>query len=112
MIDVNPLDLELTSEGIVTGATAGEPEQFSATIANQDGVRVGVWRCEPGEFPWSWENAEMFHVIEGAGTITDEDGREHEVAPGKVFFMPAGSSAKWKVTKTIRKSWVVANPEQ
>lgn len=110
MISVFPLELDLTSKGVVPGATAGEPEQLSARIASQDGMRVGTWRCEPGDFPWSWTDAEMFHIIEGEGTITDEAGNVHEIAPGKVFFMPAGSSARWHVTKTIRKSWVVADP--
>ena len=111
ILDVDPLALDLTPKGTVKGATAGSPEHASAVIASQDGMRVGTWRCEPGEFPWEWKAAEMFHIIEGEGTVTDEDGTVHELAPGRVFFMAAGSRAWWKVTRTIRKSYAVAVAE-
>jgi uncharacterized cupin superfamily protein len=108
VIAVDPLSLELTDKGIVKGATAGEPRHASAVISDQDGLRVGTWRCEPGEFPWSWPNySEMFHIIEGEGTITDQDGVVYDIQPGRVFFFAKGSTALWKVTKTIRKSYVV-----
>ncbi|MDF2045015.1 MULTISPECIES: cupin domain-containing protein [Microbacterium] len=110
IIDALPSDLALTSKGLVPDATSGDPEQFTAPIASGGGLRVGTWMCEPGEFPWSWTHAEMFHIIEGEGTLTDADGCVHVIAPGRVFFMEAGDTGTWVVTKTIRKSWVV--PEQ
>ena len=107
IIDVYPLDLPITSNGVVADAVGGDPVHASAVIADQDGLKVGTWTCEPGEFPWTWSYAETFYIIEGEGTVTDSHGHVHELAPGKVFFMPAGSSGRWKVTKTIRKTWVV-----
>ncbi|MGY1746570.1 cupin domain-containing protein [Blastococcus sp. SYSU D00695] len=112
MIDVNPLDLDLFPLGVVDGATAGDPQHSAAVIAEQDGLRCGTWRVTPGEFPWASANGEMFHVIEGEGTITDHNGDVHEIAPGKVFYQPAGTTVHWKVTKTIRKSFAVPTAAQ
>lgn len=110
MIDVDPAELTLTSNGLVPGAYGGEPVHSSAVIAEQDGLRVGIWTCEPGEFPWNWSHAEMLHIIDGEGTVTESNGRVHVLAPGKVFFMEAGSSGHWKITRTVRKSYAVPSP--
>jgi uncharacterized cupin superfamily protein len=112
MISVFPLELDLFALGAVTGATAGDPQHAGAIIVEQNGIRVGTWRCEPGEFPWTSANGEMFHVIEGAGSITDEEGAVHEIAPGKVFYMTPGATVHWKVTETVRKSYVVPAPQE
>ncbi|MET4638889.1 cupin domain-containing protein [Mycetocola sp. 2940] len=109
MIAVEPLEVPLASRGVSPGATDGHPEQFSATILAETGLRAVVWTCDPGDFPWKWENPEVFHIIEGAGTITDAAGRIEELRPGRLFVMSPGDEVVWHITETIRKVLVVPN---
>jgi len=62
-----------------------------------------VWECTEGRFNWHYAEDETLVVIYGEAFITNERGEERRLGAGDMCFFPAGSSATWRVTDTIRK---------
>ena len=50
------------------------------------------------------------YLLEGAGTIVDDDGTTHELTPDSVLILPFGWSGHWNITQTIRKVYVHTTP--
>lgn len=89
-------------------ATAGDPHEsyFSAYVDGQ--TEVGVWECTPGRFPGTQEGiSEMMHLLSGRATITDEDGKRHELGAGTLFVLPDGWRGEWDVQETVRKVYAI-----
>jgi uncharacterized protein len=89
-------------------ATEGDPHDACLVAYEEGGVETGVWECTPGTFTSRWDGiVETFHVTAGAGTLTDGDGVAHPLRPGAVITIPPGSTGTWRITETLRKSYVV-----
>jgi uncharacterized cupin superfamily protein len=63
-----------------------------------------IWECEPSEFPWTYDSAEVCLLIEGQVTVTTDEG-EVSFGPGDLVRFPAGLSCRWKVTERVRKHY-------
>ena len=84
---------------------AGAPEARSTMLArSQDRTsHIMAWECTAGEFVWHYAEDETIVVISGEAFVTDEAGMERRLAEGHVALFPAGSSSRWRVTRTIKK---------
>jgi uncharacterized cupin superfamily protein len=84
---------------------AGTPTASNAVVAvSRDGLaKTIVWHCTEGSFRWIYDVDETIHILEGAVTLTCEDGSVREIGPGDIVFFPEGSTAVWRVTKPVRK---------
>lgn len=106
MQSMSGADAALEPTGTERDIVAGDCRTSAKQLIESSGVRTGVWSCTAGVWRSTWENWEQFTVLAGSGTLTDQSGVTHVLAPGAVVFIPAGSSGVWDVTETIRKSYV------
>ena len=85
--------------------TAGDPVAKGRFLWQSDDKCLGngVWTCEPGSFNWDYTWDETIYFVEGEVTITDQDGEGDTYKAGDLFFVQAGTKARWVVTKTVRK---------
>ncbi len=60
------------------------------------------WECEPNEFDWRYEAAEMAYIEEGR-VIVRADGESIELTAGMIVTFPAGLECRWQVIEAIRK---------
>lgn len=74
-------------------------------VALVDGMEVGVWDHTEGTSTHV-ELDEVFVVISGSVTVT-EDGREPiRFGPGDVGILREGARTTWTVHETLRKVWI------
>jgi uncharacterized cupin superfamily protein len=91
------LDAERNSSGDVTTAVAA--------LATHGDMEVGVWEHSVGTST-DTEVEEVFVVLQGAGTVTCEDGGRIDLAPGVVGLLPMGAKTTWTITEPLRKVWI------
>jgi uncharacterized cupin superfamily protein len=68
---------------------------------------TGLWECEPGKFARSVAQAEVMHILRGAGTFTPAGGTPLEFRAGDTLFFPQNTTGAWDVKETIRKLYVI-----
>jgi uncharacterized cupin superfamily protein len=89
-------------------AVEGEPTESELVIHKDDAHEVGIWEVTPGTFPGAKDGIwEVMHFVRGAGTITSESGDVVEIRPGVVVYAPDGWRGTWRVTETVRKTYVI-----
>ena len=93
--------------------TGGNPVAKGRFLWQSDDKRLGngVWTCEPGSFKWDYTWDETIYFVEGEATITDQDGKSVTYQGGDFFFVPAGTSSTWEVTKSVRKVFHLRSDE-
>jgi uncharacterized cupin superfamily protein len=64
-----------------------------------------IWEKEASEFPWHYAEQETFYLLEGAVTVTPEDGETVEIGAGDLVVFPEGMSCTWRITKDLRKHY-------
>jgi uncharacterized cupin superfamily protein len=84
----------------------GEPQTGAVVLGEFDGREYGLWEMTPGSMS-DVENAELFVVVAGAGSVEFlDDERVVQLVPGSVMTLPLGARTIWTVTQTLRKVWV------
>jgi uncharacterized protein len=68
---------------------------------------TGLWECQPGRFERTVAQAEVMHILRGAGTFTPTGGMPYELRAGDTFFVPRNTTGAWDVKETIRKLYVI-----
>lgn len=96
--------LEVT--GVEQDRIDGQCEISQCRLVDESGFSFGLWQVSPGEFRSSWEGWEAFTIIDGEGTLEDGDGVVHNLVPGALIVIPPGSTGTWRVTETLRKTYV------
>ena len=81
-----------------------------AEVWSDAGFEVGVWEHSAGTSTDSFDD-EIFVVIEGRGTVTDQHGRTIELAPGVVGVLHPDDETTWVITEPLRKVWIVRSSE-
>jgi uncharacterized cupin superfamily protein len=98
--------VDLKPEPISPGwILSGTPESRSKEIARSlDRMSCAmVWDCTAGVFNWDYNKDEGLVVLAGEAFIVCGDSPERRIGPGDFVFFPAGTSAKWRVPKYIKK---------
>ncbi len=72
------------------------------------GLEVGVWEHTVGTSTDVGDD-EVFVVIEGRGTVTDQHGNVIELAPGVVGILHPEDVTTWVITEQLRKVWIVCS---
>lgn len=96
-LEHSPLDPAKSVSGDVTTAVSAQ--------ATEGDMEVGVWEHSVGTST-DVEVEEVFVVLEGEGTVTDDDGGTIDLAPGVVGLLPMGAKTTWTITKPLRKVWI------
>src|SRR5438477_1231038 len=83
----------------------GKPETRSKELgrSNDRTSYVMAWDCTAGRFNWHYNKDESLVVLTGEAFITCDGAEERRIGPGDTVFFPAGTSARWRVPKYIRK---------
>lgn len=84
------------------------PKAWSETLFSAANLRIGLWQCEayarkqvqPGY-------SELMFILEGAVTLTPEQGEACTVSAGEVVVVPAGATNAWASTQTVRKVFCI-----
>ncbi len=70
----------------------------------------GLWSCTgPTTFEWQFAVDETVYVLEGEVEITYQ-GHQFTLRPGDTATFHGGTSAVWKVSKYLKKSYALHNP--
>ena len=100
----------LQDQGTPARALSSPPPQLSGIeveLAGAGDNRSGIWECQPGQFERQLANAEVMHILTGAGTFTPTGGVAKEFCAGDTLFFPANTTGVWHVRETLRKVYVV-----
>jgi uncharacterized protein len=85
-----------------------DQREASLSVWSGGSTQAGVWECGPGEFTADRSNeTEVCHIVAGSGTVTGADGVSADIGPGSVLVLPKGWRGTWRVTETIRKTYVI-----
>src|SRR5437879_5840690 len=84
---------------------SGKPETRSKelTRSGDKTCYAMVWDCTAGVFDWHYNKDEGLVVTSGEAFISCGDTPERRIGPGDFVFFSAGTSAKWRVPKYIKK---------
>jgi uncharacterized cupin superfamily protein len=84
---------------------SGKPEAFTREIIkSKDGTtQFLIWHCSAGSFNWHYGCDEALVVIAGETFITLADEDERRLGPGDMAYFPAGTSARWRIPRYVRK---------
>lgn len=66
-----------------------------------------TWEKEVSEFPWSYDQPETCYIVEGQVTVTPEGGQPVTIKQGDLVNFPQGLSCTWKITKPIKKHYLM-----
>jgi uncharacterized cupin superfamily protein len=100
--DVSMTWTDLPIDKVVTpGVRTGIAEMDSIS-----GMDVGVWEHTVGTSTDTGDD-EIFVVIEGCGTVTDQHGNVIDLAPGVVGILHPEDETTWVITEALRKVWIV-----
>jgi uncharacterized cupin superfamily protein len=104
--DVTTTWSDLPSEKVVTPGVRTGIAELDAV----NGMEVGVWEHTTGTSTDVGDD-EVFVVIEGRGTVTDQHGNVIELAPGVVGILHPEDVTTWVITEPLRKVWIVRSEE-
>ena len=92
----------------------GEPSTGFIDVAVVGDTTVGIWEMTAGSMR-DIEADEVFVVVAGRASVELVEGgrttRTIELVPGTLCRLDAGMHTRWRVTETLRKVYVVADPE-
>ena len=95
----------------------GAPEQMLDGNSHTQGVLLhkgeggasecGYWECTPGYWRCEVARDEFCHFLEGEARYESDDGEVTDIRPDTAAFFPAGWSGSCRVTKTLRKVYMI-----
>ena len=99
--------LDSTEPLVVNGEIPLQHEHIFFTNDAKN-MLVGMWDSgaldsEMRPFPWY----EFVQMLEGAVTITEEDGTPHIFKAGDAFFVPKGTVCSWKIDSYVKKFYAI-----
>ncbi len=76
-------------------------------LVHADGVWTGLTRIltVDGPVPWTPDQRETIHVLEGSVRIEFEDAPAIDLRPGDIASFPAGIAMTWHVTTPFKELW-------
>jgi len=103
--DVPAENYQAAPERLVTGNPQLTVWQHYTDPTGQ--FSVGEWQGEVGAWRVQYTEEEFCQIIEGASTITGDDGSVVTVRAGDRFVIPAGFTGTWQVLERTRKTYVI-----
>ena len=100
---------KLAVKGVRANCDVGEPVDATRPLVKVGAVAAGAWSCTAGGWPSPnpRTSTETFYVLEGEGSVVDEDGTRHRFGAGDLVVLPQGCRGRWDVHADIRKIWNV-----
>jgi uncharacterized cupin superfamily protein len=110
-MDPSPAIYVSTVDATAWEADPDVPGSEMHVLVHEDGVWAGLTRFDrvDGPVPWTPEQRETIHVLEGSVRIEFADGRPSlELGPGSLASFPAGLAMTWHVTVPFKELWFLA----
>ena len=78
-------------------------------LVHHDGVWAGMTRilATDGPLPWTPEQRETIHVLEGSVRIEFEDRPALQLGPGDLASFPPGLAMTWHVSTPFKELWIL-----
>jgi uncharacterized cupin superfamily protein len=84
------------------------PQAWCETLFKSANLRIGLWACEPYARKQVQPGySELMFILEGAVTLTAEQGPAYRVAAGEVVMVPAGATNAWVSEESVRKVFCI-----
>lgn len=80
---------------------------IDVTLEGAGANESGLWECEPGRFERQLPNAEVMHILAGAGSFTPTGAEPLEFRAGDTLFFPARTTGVWHIRETLRKVYAI-----
>ena len=64
-----------------------------------------VWSKEVSTFEWSYDKEEVCYLLEGAATITPQDGVPVDIEAGDLIRFPKGLRCTWQIHAAVSKHY-------
>lgn len=93
---------------LVGGEPIGEVHWIRNGGAEGTTLAVGLWRGEPGRFPYPFTADETIHALEGVVDIELADGSVVTLKAGDIASFVKGTESTWTVREPFRKLFVVS----
>ena len=79
-------------------------------VVHADGVWVGLTRilATDGPVPWTPDQRETVHILEGSVRIEFENRPPLELRPGDIASFPANLAMTWHVSTPFKEIWFFA----
>ena len=103
------LDADSYEPFLVDGKQQGEVHWLRDTAAGDGVLMTGLWRSEPGSFPYTFESDETFLLLKGSVSIEIEGGDTVDLKEGDLLSFAAGSKATWNIHEPSKKFFVVSS---
>ena len=86
----------------------GNPVGVCIMVCETPTHSVGIWKCTPGSFKWSYDDAETLYVFRGRATVAVEGSDETvQLEAGTVASFAAGTKVVWTITEEVEKVFCV-----
>lgn len=86
------------------------PKAWSEELFACANLRIGLWQCEAyGRKSVEPSYSELMFILEGAVTLTPEQGPASRVSAGEVVVVPAGVATAWNTEETVRKVYCIVS---
>ncbi|KFE55131.1 cupin domain-containing protein [Pseudomonas syringae] len=86
------------------------PRAWSEELFACANLRIGLWQCEAyARKAVEPSYSELMFILEGAVTLTPEEGPACRVGAGEVVVVPAGATTAWSSEETVRKVYCIVS---
>ncbi len=101
-----PIEPESIIEGTPT------PSDYNYFTNDTEQLHVGVWECTPGTLRLDSHPVDEYcFIISGSVVITDENRHAETFKAGECFVIPKGFKGTWHMPETVRKYYVIFEPQ-
>ena len=84
------------------------PQAWSKTLFTAANLRIGLWQCEPyARKQVEPGYSELMFILDGAVTLTAEQGESHLVRAGETIIVPKGATNAWVSEESVRKVFCI-----
>lgn len=84
------------------------PSAWSQTLFSVANLRIGLWECQAYARKQVQPNySELMFILDGALTLTAEQGDSHVVQAGETVVVPKGATNAWNSEETVRKVFCI-----
>lgn len=66
-----------------------------------------TWTGEPSVFPYDYEQAEAYYILEGKAKVKDDEGNEITFEAGDWVEFAKGLKTEWKIIEKVHKRFSV-----
>lgn len=109
-----PLKIDFTSDLKSSNPPAASvlltpaPKAWSETVFSVANLRIGLWQCEAyARKQVQPAYSELMFILQGAVTLTPEQGEACVVQAGEVVMVPSGATNAWVSEEVVRKVFCI-----